>query len=68
MRSEAQVWVRSIFTIAGSIPAEGMDACPFCVFSQVAASCDELITRPEESYLVYVSNFVWYTNRNNEAV
>ena len=33
VRSEAQVCVRSIFTIAGSNPAEGMDACPFCVLS-----------------------------------
>ena len=50
-----QLCGRSIAAIAGSNPAEGMDICLLCLLCRVGSGlCDELITRPEESYRVRV--------------
>ena len=46
-RSKASVCGRSPAEIVGSIPTEDIDVC--CVLSD-RGLCDELITRPEESY------------------
>ena len=50
-RSKTQVCGRSPTEIAGSNLTGGMDVCSFecCVLSG-RGLCDELITRPEESY------------------
>jgi hypothetical protein len=49
-RSKAWVCGRSPAEIVGSNPARGVDVfCECCVFSG-RGLCNELITRPEESY------------------
>jgi hypothetical protein len=48
-RSKALVYGRSPATIGGSNPTGGIDVCLLCVLSG-RGLCDELITRPEESY------------------
>ena len=50
VRSKAQVCGRSPAEIVGSNPAGDMDVC--CVLSG-RGLCDDLITRPEESYRLY---------------
>jgi hypothetical protein len=53
VHSEAQVCGRSKAGIAGSKLAEGMRVDLFlCVRFVGSGLCDELITRPEESYRV----------------
>jgi hypothetical protein len=47
--SKAWVYGRSPTAIVGSNPTGGMDICLLCVLSG-RGLCDELITRPEESY------------------
>ena len=51
-RSKAWVCDRSPAEIMGSNPPEGMDVCLFRVVVVLLGRglCDELITRPEESY------------------
>jgi len=49
-RSKAWVCSRSPAEIVGSNPTEGMSVC--CVLSG-RGLCDELITRPEESYRLW---------------
>ena len=51
-RSMTRVYSRSLAGIAGSNPAAGMDVCPLWVLSG-RGHCDELITRPEESYRLW---------------
>jgi hypothetical protein len=52
-RSKAYVFGRSPAAIMGSNPTGGMDVCrEFCVLSG-RGLCDELITRPEESYRLW---------------
>ena len=48
-RSKAYICGLSPAEIVGSNPTGGMDVCPLWVLS-VRGLCDELITRPEESY------------------
>jgi len=63
-RSKVQVCRRSPPGIAGSNPAGGMGVCECCVLSG-RGLCDELITRPEESYRVWCV-WVWSRNLKNE--
>jgi hypothetical protein len=56
-RSKANVYGRSPAVIVGSNPSGGIDVC--CVLSG-RGLCDELITRPEESY--------WLWRVNEEAI
>ena len=49
-RAKASVCCHLLFGIAGSNPAEGMYACRECCVLSGRGLCDELITRPEESY------------------
>jgi hypothetical protein len=57
-RSKAYVRGRLSFENAGLNPAGGIDVCfDRCVFSG-RGLCDELITRPEESYQTVVSRCV----------
>jgi len=52
-RSNASFCGRSLVGIADSNPAGGMDiGCECCVLSG-RGLCDELITRPEESYRLW---------------
>jgi hypothetical protein len=51
-RSKAQIYGRSPTAIVGSSPNGGMDVCLLCVLSG-RGLCDELITRPEESYRLW---------------
>ena len=48
-RSKAWVFGRSPAEILGSIATGGTDVCLLCVLSG-RGLCDELITRPKESY------------------
>ena len=41
---------RSLAEIVGSNPTGGMDVCCECCVLSGTGLCDELITRPEESY------------------
>jgi hypothetical protein len=52
-RSNAWVCVRSPAEIVGSNPAEGMDVCCACCVLSSRGLCDELITRPKESYRLW---------------
>ena len=54
VRSKAQVYGRGPAEIVSSNTTGGMDICPceFCVLSG-RGLCDELITRPEESYRLW---------------
>jgi len=49
-RLKAWVYGRSLAGIVGSNPAKGMDVCVECCVLSGRGICDELITRPEESY------------------
>ena len=49
-RSKASVCGRSPAEIVGSNPTEGMDVCCECCVLSGRGLCDELITRPEETY------------------
>ena len=51
--SKAQVCGRSPAEIVGSNPTRGMDVCCECCVLSGRGLCDELITRPEESYLLW---------------
>jgi hypothetical protein len=51
-RSKALVYGRSPTAIVGSNTTGGMDVCLLCVLSG-RGLCDELITRPEESYRLW---------------
>jgi hypothetical protein len=51
-RSKVLVYGRSPTAIVGSISTEGMDVCLLRVLSG-RGICDELITRPEESYRLW---------------
>jgi len=52
-RSKAWVCNRSFFGIAGSNPAGGMEVSLLHFVLSGRGTCDELITRPEESYRVW---------------
>ena len=52
-RSKASVCGRSPTEIVGSNPTGGMDVCCECCVFSGRGLCDELITRPEESYLLW---------------
>jgi len=49
-QSKACAHRRSLAGIVGSNPAGGMDVCVKCCVLSGRGLCDELITRPEESY------------------
>jgi len=49
-RSKAYVCGRSPAEIVDSNPTLGMDVCSECCALSGRGLCDELITRPEESY------------------
>jgi hypothetical protein len=53
-RSKAKDFGRLVVGVAVSNPAEGVDVCPLCLYVVLSCVgrglCDELITRPEESY------------------
>ena len=51
-RFKAWVCCRSLAGIVGSNPARGMDVCVECCVLSGRGLCDELITRPEESYRI----------------
>jgi hypothetical protein len=63
-RSKAWVCGRLVAGVAGSNPSRGMDVCVLCLYVVLSCVgrglCDGLITRPEESYRVYVC--VWSRN------
>jgi len=52
-RSKAWFCGRSPAEIVGSNPTEGMDVCFECCVLLGRDFCDELITRPEESYRLW---------------
>ena len=52
-RSKAYVCGRSYAEIVGSNPTVGMDVCRKCCVLSGRGLCDELITRPEESYRLW---------------
>jgi hypothetical protein len=52
-QSKAWVYGRWPAAIGGSNLTTGMDVCPLRVFFVVRGLCDELITRPEESYRLW---------------
>ena len=52
-RSKAQVYGGSPAEIVGSNPTGGMDVCYECCVLSGTGLCDELITRPEESYRLW---------------
>jgi hypothetical protein len=52
-RSKAWVFGRWLAGIVGSNPARGMDVCCECCVLSGRGLCDGLITRLEESYLVW---------------
>jgi hypothetical protein len=66
-RSKAKVYGRSPAAIVVSIPTGGMNVCLLCVLSG-RGLCDELITRPEESYRLptVARRCVWSGNLVNE--
>jgi hypothetical protein len=53
--SEEYICGRLVTGIAGSNPVDGMDVCLLCYYVVLSSVgrvlCDDLITRPEESYL-----------------
>jgi len=53
-RSKAWVWCRSPVEIVVSNPTGGIDVCCECCVLSGKGLCDELITRPEESWLWYI--------------
>ena len=52
-RSKAWVYGSSPAEIAGSNPTGGMDVCCECCVLSGRGLCDQLITRPEESYRLW---------------
>jgi len=52
-RSKAWVYGRSLAGIVGSRPTGVMDVCCECCVLPGRGLCDELITRPEESYRLW---------------
>jgi hypothetical protein len=56
LQSKAHVFGRFVAGIADSNPACSMDVCLLCLYVVLSCAgrglCDELITRPEESYRV----------------
>ena len=52
-RSKAWVCGRSPAKIVGSNPTGGMDVCCECCVLSGTGLCEELITRPEESYRLW---------------
>jgi hypothetical protein len=57
--SKAKMSSRLVAGIAGSNLAEGMEVLFLCLLRCVCSGlCDELIIRSEESYRVYMSNWV----------
>ena len=70
MAARSKEWVcgRSHVGIAGSILAGGMDICLLWCVSSGRGLCDELITRPEESYRLWCV-WIWsWTLYNEEAL
>jgi hypothetical protein len=67
-RSKASFCGRSVPGITSSNLAGVMDVCRECCVLSGRGLCDGLIARPEKSYQVCVSNFVWPRNLVNEAV
>ena len=59
-RSKAYVCGRSSAEIVGSNPTGGTEVCCKCCVLSGRGLCDELITRPEESYQVWC---VWVWSR-----
>jgi hypothetical protein len=53
VRSKASVYGHSLAEIVGLNPAGGMDVCCECCVLSGRGLCDELNTRPEESYRVW---------------
>jgi hypothetical protein len=53
VRSKAWVYGSSSAEIVGSNPTVGMDVCCECCVLSDKGLCDELITRPEESYRLW---------------
>ena len=52
-RSKAQVYGRLPAEIFGSNPTGDMDVCRECCVFSGRGHCDELLTRPEESYRMW---------------
>ena len=52
-RYKARACGRSLAGIVGSNPAGGMDVCVECCVLSGRGLCDDLITRPEESYRLW---------------
>ena len=52
-RTKASVCGRWPAEIVGSNPTGGMDVCRECCVLSGRGLCDELITRPEESYRLW---------------
>ena len=68
VRSKASVCSTWVTGIGGSNPAEGMDVRLLCFLCVVGSSlCDELLTRPQDSYRLCMSNYMWSRGLNNEA-
>jgi hypothetical protein len=68
-QSKAEVYGRSPAAIVGSNPTGGMDVCLLCVLCSDRGLCDELITRPEESYRLWsVAVCDQETSLNEEAI
>jgi hypothetical protein len=65
VRSKVYVCGRSPAEIVGSNPAGGMDVCCECCVLSGRGLCDELVTRPEESYRKRCV-VVWPKNLKNE--
>ena len=57
---------RSPAEIVGSNPTGGMDVCCECCVLSVRGLCDELITRPEESYRLWCVVVCDLENLKNE--
>ena len=64
--SKAQVCGRSPAEIVGSNPTGGMDVCCECCVLSGRGLCDELITRPEESYQLWCVVLCDLENLKNE--
>ena len=65
-RSTAQVYGRSPAEIVGSNPTGGMDVCLLCCVLSGRGLCDEMITRPEESYRLWcdLDNIITLVNED----
>ena len=69
-RYKAKVCGRSPAEIVGSNPTGGMDVCCECCVLSGIGLCDELITRPEESYRLWcvVACDLETSSKNEEAM